>query len=225
MNPHGTMIYVLFSTKIKKGQILPQEKGMPKKTRGRPKAFDDSQVLEAAKSCFWSAGFSGTTIDDLCEAMNINKPTFYASFKSKKNLYIKALDVFSELVVANINSTLLAEPDIKTAFIRFYDGMLDLYFEGAKGRGCFVFSTTAIEAITDKESRSYLKNAIKSLESMMEKRIQMAVDDGELPKSTDVSAKTSLACATLNYINLKARSGEAQSELKKLVRMNVKAIF
>ena len=41
---------------------------------------------------FWRKGYEGTSIDDLTEAMGINRPSLYCAFGNKEQLFRKALD-------------------------------------------------------------------------------------------------------------------------------------
>jgi len=66
----------------------------PKKSRGRPRAYDPEQALEAAMRTFWKSGYSGTSLDDLCAAMQMNRPSLYAGFGDKQHLYLQAMQRF-----------------------------------------------------------------------------------------------------------------------------------
>ena len=47
--------------------------------RGRPRAFDEEEVLDVAMRLFWDHGFDGTSMSDLTEAMGINRRSVYAA--------------------------------------------------------------------------------------------------------------------------------------------------
>ena len=58
---------------------------------GRNRAFDKQQALESAMRIFWSKGYAGASLTDLTGAMNINKPSMYAAFGNKEQLFIQSL--------------------------------------------------------------------------------------------------------------------------------------
>ena len=62
-----------------------------KKPRGRPPAFDREEALEKALQLFWQHGYEGTSMADLMQAMGMNKPSIYAAFGNKEELFRKAL--------------------------------------------------------------------------------------------------------------------------------------
>ncbi|WP_420730293.1 TetR/AcrR family transcriptional regulator [Hwanghaeella sp. 1Z406] len=68
----------------KNGEIL-------KMSAGRQRAFDKEEALDAAMTVFWQNGYAGTSMAALTGAMGINKPSLYAAFGNKEDLFIAAL--------------------------------------------------------------------------------------------------------------------------------------
>jgi AcrR family transcriptional regulator len=58
---------------------------------GRPRAFDEDQALDAAIDVFWRLGYEGASMAELTKAMAINRPSLYAVFGSKEDLFVRAL--------------------------------------------------------------------------------------------------------------------------------------
>src|SRR5260221_13177665 len=61
---------------------------------GRPRAFDIAEALEQALRVFWKKGYEGASLSDLTGAMGINRPSLYAAFGDKEELFRKALDLY-----------------------------------------------------------------------------------------------------------------------------------
>src|SRR6478672_4047067 len=65
------------------------------KSPGRPRAFDPEEALETALRLFWQKGYEGASLSDLTEAMGINRPSLYAAFGNKEELFRKAFDRYA----------------------------------------------------------------------------------------------------------------------------------
>lgn len=63
---------------------------------GRPRQFCVDRALGLALQVFWRQGFEGTSISDLTEAMGITRPSLYATYGNKEELFRKALDLYDE---------------------------------------------------------------------------------------------------------------------------------
>ncbi len=62
-----------------------------KRTRGRPRQFDESEALDQAIDVFWELGYEAADIETLCQKMGLSKPSIYNSFGRKEDLFLMAL--------------------------------------------------------------------------------------------------------------------------------------
>src|ERR1700736_4824831 len=76
--------------------------------RGRPRAFDPDAVLDRAMHVFWAQGYEGASLSNLTRAMRINRPSLYAAFGNKEQLFRKALDRYMDGPVAWFGRALTA---------------------------------------------------------------------------------------------------------------------
>ncbi|TWF41289.1 TetR family transcriptional regulator [Chitinophaga polysaccharea] len=79
---------------------------------GRPKIFDNEEVISKAAEVFWRQGYEATSTEDLLAAMGIGKGSFYLAFKGgKKELYEKVLEQFDQAAVSRFRKELDAAAD------------------------------------------------------------------------------------------------------------------
>jgi len=81
------------------------------KTRGRPRAFDADAALDRAIEVFWEHGYEGASLADLTDAMGINRPSMYAAYGNKEELFRRAVARYAEHDMAYAREA-LAEPKL-----------------------------------------------------------------------------------------------------------------
>jgi TetR/AcrR family transcriptional regulator, transcriptional repressor for nem operon len=58
---------------------------------GRPRGFDEDEVVRAAAELFARHSFDGTSVDDLVNHLGVHRGSLYKTFGSKRGLYLRAL--------------------------------------------------------------------------------------------------------------------------------------
>ena len=58
----------------------------------RPRKFDESDVIAAARDEFRDRGYAATSVDDLTAATGLGKGSLYGAFGDKHSIYLRALD-------------------------------------------------------------------------------------------------------------------------------------
>src|ERR1700682_3894634 len=92
---------------------------------GRPPSFAADNALERALQLFWQKGYEGTSLSDLTKAMGINRPSLYAAFGDKENLFRRVLDHYAE-GPASYSHAALAEPTSSAVVERLLYGTADM---------------------------------------------------------------------------------------------------
>jgi len=199
---------------------------MRPRRRGRPRAYDPEEALQRATDSFWRSGYSGTSLDEICAATGMNRPSLYGAFGDKHTLYLKALAHYWQLGLAAMRAA-LADHDrpLGEVLMRAYDAQLSIYFSGdGQPRGCFAVGTATTEAVEDAEIRSALVEGLRALDGDLEARFRIARDKGELKDDADPAALAVLASATLHSVAIRARAGVSRADLREIVRKAVKVI-
>jgi len=186
------------------------------KKRGRPLKYDHDEALDSAIQVFWSKGLTATSLDDLADAMKMNRPSIYNAFGNKISIYRKAFARFVAQLGEQLDKDLFGEPDLNKAMKQFYSGALDTYFRGVPPLGCFVTCTAIVEAATCAEIRKDLDLVISKIDTVIESRLLAAQQEGLWSKDSDAKNVAKLLHATLQSLAVRARSGESRASLKKM---------
>jgi TetR/AcrR family transcriptional regulator, copper-responsive repressor len=192
-----------------------QKKEDEPKRRGRPRAYDPAQAIARAAERFWKAGYAGTSLDDLSEATGMNRPSLYAAFGDKRDLYLKTLEYYREGSRALTRKALADNPPLRVFLKRVYDQALDLYLAGGP-RGCYTVGTAATVAAVDDEVRDFLAESTRTSDSFLAHQIEKARGRGEIARDADPTALGYLATATLHTLAVRSRAGIPRKELDAL---------
>src|ERR1700755_1326863 len=72
----------------------------------RPRKFDESDVVAAARDEFWTRGYAATSVDDLTAATGLGKGSLYGAFGDKHGLYLRALDDYIAASIDTVRAAL-----------------------------------------------------------------------------------------------------------------------
>ncbi len=187
------------------------------KSRGRPRQYDRDHALRRAQARFWRKGYSATSLDDLSDVTDMNKPSLYAAFGNKRTLYLLTLDDYARGSVAAIQLSLDRATPLREGLRRLYDTAIRTYAPGAgPSRGCYLLATALTESLSDPAVRTKLAEALRAFERELSSRFEAAKRDGELPASADPAALALLASAMLHTLAVRARAGESRQTLESI---------
>ncbi|MCA9672730.1 MAG: TetR/AcrR family transcriptional regulator [Myxococcales bacterium] len=186
--------------------------------RGRPRKYDPEIALDAALTLFWTRGYAATTLDALSEATGMQRPSLYAAFGDKSELFAQALGRFQQRMSQTLGAVLEQDP-LDTALAELLVGVVDVYAPGDEpARGCFVFSVAALEAVEHPTTRAAVAKVVDALDERLRRRFERAVSAGELPAHCDVLTLARLSSAAVHSISLRARSGSSRRALRAFAR-------
>jgi len=169
---------------------------------------------------FWRNGYSGTSLNELTSAMGINKPSLYAAFGNKEELFISALNQFVQKHGApHINALFAKNKNSKKKIQRYLISIANMVANPKLPGGCFVTASTC-EAGSD----CLPSNALQAITNINQLTNNVLVDFFSTEKTqgniTSNRSAEELAdyLLTLQYgLAVMARSGAKLSELKKVI--------
>jgi AcrR family transcriptional regulator len=199
----------------------PARAGGPR--RGRPREFDPDEVLARVRRVFIEKGFSAASLDDLAAAAGLNRPSLYAAFGNKEELYVHALRHYAGRNIAALKDILSRPGTIETRLGEVYRAAIDLY-TAPKPIGCMIIGTATVEAPTHRRIAAAAADLLAEIEVQFEQAFRRAVAAGELAADPSPATRARLAGAILDTLAVRARIGAKPAELKAFARSTVPVI-
>lgn len=155
----------------------------------RPRAFDETAVLDAAMSCFWGRGFEATTVKDLVETTGLNAASLYNAFGDKRALYQKVLDHYVDTRVLDRMRRCEATPG-RDAIEAFFAEILARSLADPDAKGCMLVNAAIDVAPHDTGFKNIVSDVLVTIEDFFLRCVRAGQDDGAI---TDAIPATQLA--------------------------------
>jgi AcrR family transcriptional regulator len=189
---------------------------------GRTRQFDADEALDKALNVFWGRGYEGATLPALTEAMGINRPSLYAAFGNKQELFRKALDRYQTGPQAFLGEA-LAKPTARAVAEAIFSGFIRMLRGRDKVRGCLVVCGALACGDDAEPVRQELARLRQAAVWSLRERFDRAVQDGDLPEGTDCATLARYIATVLNGLAVQAASGATEKELRLVAALALRA--
>ena len=184
---------------------------------GRPREFDRGAALKAAMVLFWRKGFAATSMNDLCDAMDVRSPSLYAAFGSKEALYLEAIQhyvrTFGPPVWDKLAEGATARAGVENLLLAASESLPESHVTPA---GCMA----TLAAVSD-EWPAGIADVVRKIRvemlGRMRSRLETGVANGELQTTTDIEALSRFYLSVYQGMAVQARDGAAAAELRGVV--------
>jgi TetR/AcrR family transcriptional regulator, transcriptional repressor for nem operon len=149
----------------------------------RPRKFDESDVVAAARDEFWSRGYTATSVDDLTSATGLGKGSLYGAFGDKHGLFLRALEDYIGTAVDEVR-TQLRDPRYSAydRLVRHIRLQVKAIAADKSRRGCMIAKSAAELGATDAAVERAVEHAYTEWLAELAECIQEAQRDGAIDK-------------------------------------------
>ena len=197
-------------------------KGTAAGKRGRPRAFDVKEALDQAVRVFWAKGYEGASLSDLTRAMGINRPSLYAAFGDKKDLFRKALDRYAQGPARYFREA-LELPTARAGVERLLLGAADLQADPRNPPGCLLVHGALACGKEGSPVRKELISRRADAEAALRRRLERASSGGDLPVGEDPADLARYVVTVMRGMAVQAASGASRAELIRTARLALRA--
>ncbi|WP_420236141.1 TetR/AcrR family transcriptional regulator [Telmatobacter bradus] len=191
--------------------------------RGRPKTFDKETALDAAMLLFWNRGFEQTCVDDLASAMGIQTSSLYATFGDKEALFLEAVEHYRTGRGSVFDDAIIAGKTAKEGFENLFAVTARELTRKDQPSGCML----CLALPTCSPRFEHLQQELDRLRALSDtvllKKLEEAVRNKEIPKSTDIRLLVSFFRTALLGMSLQARAGASKEILLGIGRLTLQA--
>ena len=189
---------------------------------GRPRAFDIDCALDAALKVFWRKGYEGTSMPDLTEAMGISRPSLYAAFGNKEELFRKALDRYTEKSNKFLENV-MSEPTARAVVEKLLCGIIEAGTCAENPRGCLLVQAALSCGEEADPIREELIKRRGETENALRKRFKRAKLEGDLPPHADPADLARFIATVMQGMAVQTASGANRKALQGIARVALQA--
>ncbi len=189
---------------------------------GRPREFDVVKALDCAMRVFWEHGYEGTSLADLSRAMGISKPSLYAAFGDKRELFKRALQHYEQgpaAYVADALSRSTAYAVVETLLV----GAARATTAPDSPHGCLTVQGAVASSDRDSSAVELLACWRKGLTERLTARFERARAEGDLDGAVDAGRLARYVSTVASGIAVEAATGLERSELEEVAAMTMRA--
>lgn len=184
------------------------------KTRGRPREFDECEVLDKLVELFWEQGYEAASLNEIVETAGLNKSSLYNAFGSKDELFYTVLRHYMAEKEAMLAEA-FAEGGIDT-LVAFFELQRPMMLSSIGARGCMAVNASTELGMRDDRMVEVANRYRHTIREGMRRPLQWSADHGEIDPAL-VDVYTEILVSTMLGMSVAARSGATQEEIGNLL--------
>ncbi len=185
----------------------------------RPKEFDEEQVLEKAVNLFWCKGYHATSMQEVVEALGINRASLYDTFTDKHTLYLRALQKYRATQAQALIDTVTQAHSPKELLHQAFAGSIEEILNDPDNKGCFMVNSAVELGIHDAEIARMVEENRCNIENAFAQVIQKGQAQGEIPTMHKAEALATFFYNTLNGMRILAKTNPDRTSLMQVAQI------
>ena len=192
---------------------------------GRPLGFDKEQALGQALQVFWRKGYEAASLQDLIEAMDLSKSSFYQAFSSKQELFVKCLEHYQSNLAADLAANLERAASARAFIKKTFAELVGTANVEAGQNGCFLMNSPNEFPFGHEQLSPVITNGFRKLEAVWEAAVKRAQSEGDVAPEKDAVALANYLILNISGLRTMVKAGTNPKMLKKVVENILLAVF
>ncbi|MFE4967580.1 TetR/AcrR family transcriptional regulator [Streptomyces sp. NPDC056660] len=190
---------------------------------GRPREFDVDEALDRALHVFWEHGYEGTSLSQLTQAMGISRPSLYAAFGGKADLFQRVIERYYEGDSAYTVAA-LQEESARDVVREYLHRNVDAITSPDHPHGCLVVQSALRCSAENVEVAADLANRRRLGTEALRARFEKALQAGDTSGGYDPAALALYVSTVSEGLTVRAASGATRQELHSVVDFSLQAL-
>ncbi|MFV9452734.1 TetR/AcrR family transcriptional regulator [Rhodococcus sp. NM-2] len=188
--------------------------GVRMATAGRPRQFDEAQVLESAMLLFWEQGYESTSLAQLRGATGLSSASVYNAFGSKEGLFERAIAHYVARPGSVQSLTANEDASPRDVLAHLLHTSVDTQADPTHPGGCLIaLAATVIPSEVGSQPAMIVAAQRRRDQHAIRKCVERAASAGALPQQTPVEALTVLIHTFILGLSIQVRDGVPTSQL------------
>jgi TetR/AcrR family transcriptional repressor of nem operon len=191
-------------------------------TKGRPKTFENADVLSKATELFWEKGYEATSLAELLSNMGISKQSMYNTFGNKHDLFIQCLEIYITNHYEFLKGLLLSDSHAEEKLDHMINKMTEM--SAGEAKGCFVSFMIQEMAQRDDKVKLLLDNKYSKNFELFKEFFQMSFDKKEISSTLNSQDLADQYDSILLSITSLCKLSNRQAQIKNIFKIFKKSI-
>ncbi|WP_172399595.1 TetR/AcrR family transcriptional regulator [Geothermobacter hydrogeniphilus] len=167
---------------------------------------------------FWSVGFTATSLQDLLRVMGLSKSSFYQTFGSKHELFLRCLELYQSRLIQRLKGQMAGEWS-GIGFIRNLFSEVILEASRPEKYGCLLVNTAGEFAQRDTEIAQLVSRGLEKLRQLFLRAIRQAQSQGDVESEKDAELLARYLVTTICGIRSMIKGGTEKKDLEMVVKI------
>ena len=176
----------------------------------RPRKFEIEDAEAKLLEVFWSRGYAGTSLRDLCEATSQRPASLYAAFGDKDEMYAIAMRRY----VSWIGSELTPRQDGAAGVRHILEAVARLTLVDGERRGCLIINSVAERENLSARANAFVSESFAALRALFHRQVKACV--GAAASRSKIDAIVSLLVGATVSIRVLGRAGATTEEIRRI---------
>ena len=150
---------------------------------GRNVEFNETETIEKAMNVFWEKGYHGTSMQDLVDAMQINRSSLYNTIGDKHCLFLKCISSYADQVILEARQKAAKEKSAFKALTNIIRDKAEWVVDCEKG--CLGVKTVFEIAPEDAKVREVLSRNNEIFYEFLTELVEKSIVEGEMTDTED----------------------------------------